>query len=238
MFVPTWADPWVLGRLAELGASIEVCPRAVGDPPGDPCVHRFRVAVDDGAVPFVVQGPENALSLDTGRTIGWEVIEGLGHFLDRTFVQVGGGALAACMGLAATDAGIHPRLHAVQAEGCAPLARAWAEAQRVGLARAPKAWAECMWPWEDEPRSIADGILDDETYDWVGVVQAMAAGDGSPVVVTEAEIAEAHDLARRSTGLPVSPTGSAGLAGLLALRPSIDDGERIAILFTGRSHGI
>ena len=63
----------------------------------------------------------------------------------------------------------------------------------------------------------------------------MAASDGSPVVVTEAEIVDAHELACRSTGLPVSPTGSAGLAGLLALRPSIDDGERVAVLFTGRS---
>jgi threonine synthase len=208
----------------------------VGEPPGDPCIRRFRAAVDAGAVPFTVQGPENALSLDTGRTIGWEMIEGLGHFLDRIVVQVGGGALAACVAMAATDSGIHPRLHAVQAEGCAPLARAWDRATAIGLSEAPARWGECMWPWEDEPRSLADGILDDETYDWLGVVQGMASSAGSPVVASEAQIVEALELARRTTDIPVSATGTAGLAGLLALRSQIDPGERIAVLFTGRSY--
>lgn len=235
VFVPTWADPWILARLGELGASVVTCPRLASDPPGDPCVHRFRSAVADGAVPFVVQGPENALSLDTGRTIGWEMIEGLGHFLDRIVVQVGGGALAACVALAAADAGIHPRLHAVQAAGCAPLARAWDRATHLGLQEAPRRWAECMWPWEPEPRSLAEGILDDETYDWVAVVQGMAASGGWPVVASEAQIAEALDLARRTTGIPVSATGTAGLAGLLALRPQLDPGERVAVAFTGRT---
>jgi threonine dehydratase len=86
---------------------------------------RFREAVDDGAIPFSVQGPDNALCLDGGRTIGWEMNEILGHALDRVFVQVGGGAFAACVGAAYRSAGVHPMIHAVQAEGCAPLALAW-----------------------------------------------------------------------------------------------------------------
>src|SRR6185312_9494259 len=31
--------------------------------------------------------------------------------------------------------------------------------------------AEFMWAWETEPRSVAHGILDDETYDWLAVVR-------------------------------------------------------------------
>ena len=45
MFVPPSADETVLGLLAALRAQIVTCPRRAADPPGDPCVHRFREAV-------------------------------------------------------------------------------------------------------------------------------------------------------------------------------------------------
>jgi threonine synthase len=234
VFVPPWAAAPVVARLRELGAGVTVCPRVPDDPPGDPCVHRFREAVAAGAIPFAVQGPENTLCLDTGRSIGFEVIEAMGHFIDRVFVQVGGGALATCLALAAADEGIHPCLHTVQTQGCAPLERAWRQAQSLGVGAAPKRWDECMWPWEAEPRSAADGILDDETYDWVGAVQGMAASGGAPVVVTEAQVLEANELGRRLTGIDVSATGTAGLAGLLAIRDEVADDERVVVLFTGR----
>jgi hypothetical protein len=35
--------------------------------------------------------------------------------------------------------------------------------------------AAFMWPWETPPHSIASGILDDETYDWLAIVRAMLA---------------------------------------------------------------
>ncbi len=80
-------------QLRELGAAIEVCPRQDGDPPGDPCVHRFREAVAAGAVPFSCQGPDNGLTIDGGRTLGYEIADAATG-LDDVVVQVGGGALA------------------------------------------------------------------------------------------------------------------------------------------------
>ena len=233
VFVPPWADPAVLAALQRLRAEVTICPRRDGDPPGDPCVHRFREAVSGGAVPFGVQGPENALALDGGRTVGWEMSEVLGVTLDRVFVQVGGGALAACVGRGLSDAGLHARLHAVQAEGCAPLARAWECAAGLPPGAAAAHWDECMWPWEDEPASAADGILDDETYDWLGVVSAMDGSAGSPVVVPEAAILQAQRLAVDATGIAVSATGTAGLAGLLTIREQVADDERVAVIFSG-----
>jgi threonine dehydratase len=231
VFVPPSAHPNVLGALEHLGADVTVCPRRPGDPPGDPCVHAFRAAVAGGSVPFSVQGPENALCLDGGRTIGWEMLESLGHLLDRWYVQVGGGAFATSVALAAADEGIHPRLHAVQTEGCAPLARAWQQARRIG-AEAGRRWGECMWPWEDQPRSAASGILDDETYDWLGIVRGLQASDGTAVVVPETLVLEANELARTHTAIDADHTGTAGLAGLLAERPA--PGERVAVVFSGR----
>ena len=54
---------------------------------------------------------------------------------DRVFVQVGGGAFAACVGAAFRSAGVHPIVHAVQTEGCAPLALAWERARRRATIR-------------------------------------------------------------------------------------------------------
>lgn len=233
VFVPPHGDPWVLDRIGALGAEVVICPRLTSDEPGDPCVHRFREAVARGAIPFAVQGPENALCLDGGRTILWEITEDLGAAIDRIFVQVGGGALAASLGLGCVVAGLHPRVHAVQAAGCAPFARAWQRSRAFPSGDAARHWSECMWPWESEPVSRATGILDDETYDWLGVVGALERSAGSAVVVSEQQIEQANAMARDTTGIDVDHTGSAGLAGLLALRRQVADDERVVVLFTG-----
>lgn len=95
--------------------------------------------------------------------------------------------------------------------------------------------ADFMWAWETQPRSIAHGILDDETYDWVAVTEGMLETGGVPLVVSERRLAEAHRLARAHTSIPVEPTGSAGLAGLIELQHSgvMQPGETAAILFSG-----
>lgn len=238
VFVPVDASDSVMATLHSLGATVVECPRLTTDPPGDPCIHRFREAVADGAIPFTVQGTENAWCLDGGRTIGWEITRddagGLGTALDRIFVQVGGGAFASSIGASFRNVGTHPRLHAVQTAGCAPLARAWTRALETGGAHDVGArWAECMWPWEHVPRSLADGILDDETYDWIGVIDAMTNTGGSPVVAAEELVVKAHEMAHEHTDINVSPTGSAGLAGVLAIRHEIASDERIVVIFSG-----
>ncbi len=239
VFVPPTADAVVLAGLAQLGAEIVECPRRPTDPAGDPCIHRFREAVDAGAVPFTVQGTENVWCLDGGRTIGWEMARHLeenepGPPLDRMFVQVGAGSFAASAIAGFRMSGITPRLHAVQTDSCAPLHRAYEHVLQLGGPRAAVTrWSECMWPWEQVGSSAADGILDDETYDWIPVVRAMADGRGAPIVATEAQILKANELARSTTHINASHTGTAGLAGLLAVRDGIDSDERIAVIFSG-----
>ncbi len=232
VFVPPSANLHVTKRLGELGAEVVACPRLPSDLPGDPCVHRFREAVATGAVPFSVQGPENAWCLDGGRTLGWELVDVVQW--DRVFVQVGGGAFAASVAEGLRMGGCTAALHAVQTDSCAPLARAWERSQALGgPLQAGAHWSECMWPWEHVGESAADGILDDETYDWLPVVEAMATSGGSPVVATEAQVLEANELARRTTGIDASHTGTAGLAGLLAIRDRITPDERVAVVFSG-----
>jgi threonine dehydratase len=235
VFVPEWAADAVLSTIESLGAGIVVCDRRDDDPPGDPSLLRFREAVRGGALPFTVQGPENALCLDGGRTLGWEMADSVGSAagpasLDRAVVQVGGGALAACVGWAL---GPGVRLDTVQAQGCAPLARAWWRAMDAGYAdtQLPSRWEQLMTPWQS-PSSIADGILDDETYDWLGDFAVMKASGGRPIVVPEEAIGEAFRIAR-GTGVDVSPTGAAGVAGLLVGDGRPASGERVAVIFSG-----
>lgn len=133
VFVPTWANPAVLERLRSLGAKIVECPRLDDDPPGDPCIHRFHEALKAGALPFCVQGPENGFTIDGGATAGHELVDGFAMLgvPDRLFVQVGGGAWASSVwrglrdGFALGVIDRLPKLHCVQAEGCAPLIDAW-----------------------------------------------------------------------------------------------------------------
>lgn len=128
--------------------------------------------------------------------------------------------------------------HAVQdrAYRAARIARQWQDPAVQGVfARAVRDRQSVMWPWEDAPHSMAHGILDDETYDWVAILRYTFASGGYPVVVTEAQLGQANELAHATTGIPVCPTGSAGLAGLVALREvaAVAPDEAVAVLFTG-----
>ncbi len=155
-----------------------------------------------------------------------------------------------------------PRVHAVQTRGAYPLARAWR--RLLGLAAAPPegadgalaAWASeprhrvaiaasleaaiadrrlCMWPWEAAPRSLADGILDDETYDWLAVVKSLVASGGWPVIVSEEMLDEANAAVREHTAIRADHTGTAGLAGLMTLsrHDELDPGETVVAIVTG-----
>ena len=293
VFIPTDANPRVVARLQQLGASVQICKRDPGVP-GDPCYHAFLRAVERGALPFCCQGSDNGLTIEGGETLAWELVSVLLRerlSLDRLFVQVGGGALASACVQGFRDAALLgvpialPRLHPVQTRGAFPLRRAWEKvaarlAARLGidnrlvdtqaienqpvdsqhtdaaLAEAIRARAslpegrraldeelgfaaahraQFMWPWETAPHSVAHGILDDETYDWLAIVRGTLESGGFPVLVSEELLLEAHALGGRA-GFQADATGTAGLAGLLALRRegTVGSGEAVAVLFTGR----
>jgi threonine synthase len=159
-----------------------------------------------------------------------------------------------------------PRIDTVQTEGGYPLKRAYdrlvervvggrevpaaTERQRADLIAesftsppvqdalryAASHRSEFMWPWEQQPTSIAHGILDDETYDWLAVLGGLFETGGSPFTASEETLTEANELARSTTNIDVDHTGSAGLAGLLeGLRAGdVGSSETVAVLFTGK----
>ena len=259
VFIPTWADAGVVKALQALEATIEVSERRKGEV-GDPTVHRMLEAVEKGAVPFSVQGTITPTAIDGGRTLGWELAEQLSRARVAgkvaLFVQVGGGALAASTWQGLRD-GIHqqwldvePVLHTVQTEAAAPLNRAWRrvllevdsqplldqdDAIDLAIGAAQEEPDRFMWAWEEVGPTAASGIVDDVTYDWLPVMEAMLRSEGQAKVVTEEMITRANQLARAHTGIEVGHTGSAGVAGLLdpGLSELLDRGQNVVVLFTG-----
>jgi threonine synthase len=260
VFVPPDADPVIVGRLGDLQAKVVTCPREPGVP-GDPAYLRLREELDRGAVPFTTQGTQNGLAIEGGQTLGYELVTDLAAgpgALDHLIIQVGGGALASACVQALREAadlgalGRLPRIHTVQTYGAHPLQQAYervrallpdtagpgepgAGAVRRAMATAAAHRSEFMRPWPQPPRSVATGILDDETYDWRAVVEGMLLTRGRPLVVTEDSLVAANELAVTGTGIPVDPTGSAGLGGLMEMRRrgEVGDDDRVAVLFTG-----
>lgn len=254
VFIPPDADATVVARLRSLGAELTVCDREPGVA-GDPTYLRLLDAIEEGAMPFTCQGNLNAFAVEGGETLGLEMAAAVGGAdgpprIDRVVIQVGGGALASSViaGFAnAGEAGIavdQPRFDTVQTRGAFPLARAHERVvARVGsgetieaaLAFAANHRPEFMWPWEETPHSVAHGILDDETYDWQAVVAGMLRTGGSSLIVDEATLEDANDLARTSTGVDVDHTGSAGLAGLLHLARSgaLNPHETVVVCLSG-----
>ena len=237
-YIPPDANISVVKRLKELGATINVCNRRPGET-GDPCMRGFRQAVQDGAIPFSVQGPENGLAIEGGRTLAFEMAEAFSAAGDTPaalFVQIGGGALASALwqGLAIANKSCFlphlPRLMMVQTVGCAPFAHCWQRLSGVELADAVRHRSRFMWPWTSTPASAATGILDDETYDWWEAAKGVRETGGDALVVDEDAIMRAYKLSKMHTGISASTTGTAGLAGLLMTAAR---GESMAVVFSG-----
>ena len=257
VFVPAEAEHGVIADLRELGSLVFVCERTAGEV-GDPSVARLREAVAAGAVPFTCQGNENGIAIEGGLTLGYEIVDALaqqpaqaaGVRLDNLFVQVGGGALASSVIQSFNEA--HslgaiksvPRLYTVQTAGVAPLERAYrlvreqldhGRALTEVLRDAACHRSHYMQPWSPMHSSVAGGILDDETYDWLAVVRGMLETDGRPVLVDEDALRDANSVCRDLTAINVDATGSAGLAGLLTMRQAsqLSSTQTSAVLLTG-----
>jgi len=204
----------------------------------DPTVAVFKNMISEhNSIPFSVQGSECGVAVEGVQTLAWEVLEQAaaeGHtsldFSDL-FIQVGGGALGA--GLAqglqrAADGDVEkvmpglkipqvPSIVTVQAEGNAPLNRAYTQMVADGKSaeEAAKDRSRYMFPWAN-PASIASGILDDETYDWVELARGMEKSGGEALVVNEDAIAKANAYAKAQLKVNSCITGSVGLSGLMA----------------------
>lgn len=115
-----------------------------------------------------------------------------------------------------------PRLVAVQAEGCAPLVRAWQEGSTVSRA------------WENAT-TIAFGINVPKALGDFLVLEALRETKGCAIAVSDAELLSAQKDLATTEGLFVCPEGAATLAAARKLREQgwITAEQRVMLLNTG-----
>jgi threonine synthase len=164
------------------------------------------------------------------KTMGYEIAEQGGWRLPDVIIYPTGGGVGligmykAFLELQALGwiTGPLPRFVAVQAEGCAPIVRAF------------EAGAKESVPWP-EARTVAFGINVPKALGDFLVLEALAATGGTAVAVSDEAILAARRRLARDEGLFVCPEGAATLAAAEHLRATgwIASGDRVLLLNTG-----
>src|SRR3569623_155996 len=148
--------------------------------------------------PYRIEG-KKTMGLELAAQLGWEMP-------DVIFYPTGGGTglLGMWKGFAELEAlGLigskRPRMVAVQAEGCAPIVKAWER----GEEHAPR--------WEDA-HTVAAGIRVPEAIGDFLIIRAVRDSQGFAIAVPDDEIVAAVDEAATKDGLLLCPEGGATLA--------------------------
>jgi len=115
-----------------------------------------------------------------------------------------------------------PRFIAVQAEGCAPLVKAWDE----------KSDTTSMW---ENPVTNAPGLRVPGPFAGRQMLKIMRETGGHARAVSEREIVDAQKLLGRVEGIWAAPEAAAALAALAKMKEAgdVDAGSRVVIVLTG-----
>ena len=164
------------------------------------------------------------------KTMGFELAEQLGWGVPDVIVYPTGGGVGLIGMWKAFDElraigwldAKKPRFVAAQAEGCAPIVKAFVE----GAHESEK------WP---DPRTFAAGIRVPKALGDFIVLKALRDSAGIAVAVSETEIEHAMEAAGRAEGMLVCPEGGAAIAAASKLRREgwIRENEKVVIFNTG-----
>jgi threonine synthase len=164
------------------------------------------------------------------KTMGFELWEQFdGNLPDAILYPTGGGTgligmwkafdELEAMGLIGSQ---RPRMIVVQAEGCAPIVRAY------------EAGADRAEPWENAT-TIAPGIRVPAAFADDLILQAVRASEGDAIAVSDEQIRSAILEVTRAEGIDVCPEGAATFAGMRQLIEGgrLDADSRIVLFNTG-----
>jgi threonine synthase len=202
------------GRVYRVNGLIDDCGKIVGE--GAAAGHWFDLSTLKE--PYRIEG-KKTMGLELAEQLGWEMP-------DVIFYPTGGGTgligmwkafgELEALGLIGSK---RPRMIAVQAEGCAPIVKAWED----GEEHAPR--------WEDAA-TVAAGIRVPRAVGDFLILRAVRESGGVAMAVSDAELMECVDQAARLDGFLLCPEGGATLA---AWRRAVDTGlvgkDERAVLF-------
>ncbi|MDE0022604.1 MAG: threonine synthase [Candidatus Poribacteria bacterium] len=171
--------------------------------------------------PYRVEG-KKTMGIELAEQFGWELP-------DAVVYPTGGGTGIVGMWKAFEEmealgwiGAKRPKMIVVQAEGCAPIVRAYEEGE-------PRADA-----WEN-PQTNAPGLRVPSAVGDFLILNAVRESGGCAVAVSEEAIAEAEQAMGRYEGVCAAPEGAAALAGYLQLTDNgvIERRESVVVFNTG-----
>jgi threonine synthase len=164
------------------------------------------------------------------KTMGFELAEQLGWRLPDVIVYPTGGGVGLIGMWKAFDElraigwldGKRPRFVAAQAEGCAPIVKAFVEG-----AQESESWAD--------PKTFAAGIRVPKALGDFIVLKALRESNGVAVAVSDGDIARAMQAAGAAEGMLVCPEGGAAIAAASRLRREgwLRETDQVVIFNTG-----
>jgi threonine synthase len=194
-----------------LGAEVVVVPGSIKD-----CGRVMRERLSGGEW-FDVSTLREPYRVEGKKTMAYEIFEQLGGRVPEAIIYPAGGGTGLIGMWKAFDemeelgwiSSRRPRMFAVQAQGCAPIVRAFAQ----GSASAEE------WP---NPATLAAGLRVPSALGDFLMLRALRESDGSALAVSDDDmLAAARELAQ-SEGVVTSPEGGATLA---ALKKLLRDGQ-------------
>ena len=185
-------------------------------------------ALDDGM--FDISTLQEPYRVEGKKTMGYEIAEQMGWSLpDAIIYPTGGGTGIVGMWKAFEEMeelgwmdGRRPKMFCVQAEGCAPIVRAFLEG------------GEFAEPWEDA-RTIAAGIRVPSAIGDYLILRALRESGGGALTVTDDEILACMSRVASLEGMFICPEGAATVAALgkLLVSGTLSPDENILLLNTG-----
>jgi threonine synthase len=179
---------------------------------------------------FDVSTLKEPYRLEGKKTMGYEIAEQMRWTLpDVIIYPTGGGTGLIGMWKAFDEMEAlgwigpeRPRMVTVQADGCAPMVKAFDEG-----------W-EFAEPWQGAA-TLADGLRVPAAVGDFLIMRALRESNGTAVAVSDAEIMEAANLIGRTQGIFVCPEGGAPLAAFQRLRDQgwIEADETVVLFNTG-----
>ncbi|MDV3457713.1 threonine synthase [Sphingomonas sp. HF-S4] len=168
--------------------------------------------------PYRIEG-KKTMGLELAEQLGWELP-------DAIFYPTGGGTGLIGMWKAFDEmealgwiGSKRPRMYAVQAEGCAPIVRAFEAGERHAVR------------WEDA-HTVAAGIRVPQAVGDFLILDAVRASGGKALAVSDAALMQAVAEAGTQDGLLLCPEGGATLAAYRdALASGLVDAEERVVLF-------
>ena len=192
-----------------------------------------RVAAEAGAAHgwYDVSTLKEPYRVEGKKTMAYEVAEQLGwEWPDWMIYPTGGGtgivgmwkACAELEALGWMPAGRRPRMVSVQAEGCAPIVRAF------------EAGADRAAPWEGA-RTAADGLRVPRAIGDFLILRALRESGGTALAVSDDAMVAAMREMGAAEGLSAAPEGGATLVALRALlaQGTIAPSDRVVLFNTG-----